>query len=315
MDVEAGNLLKARERGEAALLLAREIGDIYLEGTLENDIGFILRRMRLHAEALEKLYRARDIFRRLKRDVAVMVVTYNLGDVLADQGRVEAAAAEYESALSLSRSLEGKPYISHILELLGWVAIERGDLARGRTLCGEAHAAADAEVLVTADAYLCIARIELDEGHFAAAAQQASKAAELFGNGGHVEGKARAQALQARALLADGRAQEAAASVAAARAAIAGIQSRRARAQVGVAAAQVQAAQPAQLAAAIAALREVVAEAEQTSSMVDQLEARLALADLLARAGDAEGQQQFAAVAQAASTRGLVRLARKAQGH
>ncbi len=308
----AGDHGEARRRYQEALADDRARGDVGGEALILNNLISVLRPMHLIPEALAALDRSLFLSRQLGRPLNTASGLLNRGLLLMDDGQLDQAAASFEEAEKLLRANNGKLMTPIAVEARAEAVLFRGDLVRARPLCEQALAEAGDQKEVQGIAYLCLARVELAADRAPAAEQQAARAAALFGASGNVDNEAECRSVRALALLALGKLADAAKEAGQARAVIARSQGPTVRAEVGIASARVQAAQPGQLQAAIAALREVAREAEKTGSASDRLEARLALAQLLARDGKSDGRAALEAVERDASARGFALIARDA---
>ena len=308
---DRGDLEAARPRFEAVVQTHRELGNVQGEAVALLNLGLLLRRMHLPDEALDALARARALAVELKQEAFIASAAHTSGTILGDQGHLAEAAAAFEEAAAVRRRLKSTK-LADSLEALAEIARLRAEAAKTRPLCEEIRALAGPEKHYQALALTCLAELELEVGHPKEAEAAAAQAAALYGIVQEIDNLAAAEALRALCLLAGGRASEAAAAIDAAEVTLGKSQNVLLRGRVGVAAARIRGGQPGQLPAAAAALRAVLAEAHRTGSAGDRFAARLALGELLVRAGDPDGRPLLVALERDAGKAGFKRAAQGA---
>jgi hypothetical protein len=170
------------------------------------------------------------------------------------------------------------------------------------------------EPLAAAETKIAIARLLLEENRPADAERLADTAEQVLSNNGAEDRGFLALATIAQALLAQNRREEAMQKASDAWSGVATSEDRRLRFAVAIARAQTWAASKDRrdIDAALAFLEALRNEAAQNSYVVAELQLSLAMAEIQGAAGQASGLDQLAAVEQAAQTKGIGGIVRRA---
>ena len=155
----------------------------------------------------------------------------------------------------------------------------------------------------TADTQLLLADLAIDRGQFAEARALAAQTIDVFRGEKDLESEARADAIIARALLAEGKPREAREAIA--RALALEIETRRVRLIVRIVAARIDGVEG-RSARALMAIEAVLAEAGKLGLYGVELEARLAAGEIAVAAGQADaGRARLEALSADASPQGI----------
>jgi tetratricopeptide (TPR) repeat protein len=315
---DQGELARARELLEEALAASREAGDRpAVARALQNLAGVLAAEGRL-AEARARAEESLDLFRRIGDQRGEAWARLRLGEAALHKGELSRAEALLGAALGTFRQIGNKNGAAWALGLLGEVQAAQGRLEAARQGLAEALELRQRldEKGFLAETRLALAAVELAEGRAAEAAEAAADAAEALGLAGRRPVQARALALAARARLEQG--DRAGAIEAGGRAAELGGASQapgvRLEARIAVARVQAGSGLQADLAEARAELERALAEAEALGLAGPEFEARLALGQIEARAGQAEaGRARLEALRRETEARGYVLFARQAE--
>ena len=264
-----GNLAEARRLFTEALAVARELGDRRREGVRLEALAQVMHAQGDLGPARQGFEQALVLAREVKDRRGEAQAQFDLGELFGDLGQVAEARQRHEEARGIRAALKDSAGTAESLAALSLLALRGGDAKQGEVLARQAVAA-----------------------HAGRRGREA----------------AAAQAVLARALAAQDRAEEARAALAAARAAASGVQDFEPQAQLALAAAAAGAED------ALAALRPAIAEAARRGYRVLQLEARLAHGRLERRRGQLQaGSERLREVARQAREHGLERVAAEAE--
>ena len=247
----------------------------------------------------------------LKRQTGALIGTAN---VMMKQGDLAGARKTHEEALALSRRTGDKGQEAEVLFHLGECLTKAGDLPGARRSHDEALKirGETGESGSATESQLSLTELSIEEGDAAKAIAPAQVAARKFAEQDVPYEEARAHAVLARALLAQGQTAEARKAVEAALSLLKGTSRRDLRLMTAITAARIQAASGEEAAAATA-LEGVLAEATNSGLGGVQLEARLALGEVeIASGRAAEGRARLQALEAAARARGFGLVAKKA---
>jgi tetratricopeptide (TPR) repeat protein len=311
---EQGRLATAEEFTQSALIGYREVGyALGVAGELQNLANILHAQGRLQ----EALARYQDSLARAREIGSADLEALDLaaaGDVLIDQGELADAARLYEQALALQNQIGERSYYAKTLVAMGRVRAEQGDSDAARSLYAQALSIQSelGEKGSTAQTQLALAEWMCDADQATDAISVAGAALREFMTENKNSDEIQARAVLARALLSRG-------STAAARESINAALPLAERASVldrlalRLVEARVWAAEK-DLPAAEGAARQVLATAEAQGLVRLQLQASLALAEVLT-AGSADptsARRESKRVADTARSKGFELIARKA---
>ncbi len=303
----------ARMTGEA-LDRFRRLGDAYGVADALNRTANTRYAQGRFADALDLHRKSLDAYQGIHHRFGVGVVHYGIATDLLAAGEPTQAVPEFELALTTFRDLGNHPFAAEALRSLAEVDIARGDFDRARKRLDEAETLlADrpmAEIEIACDR--TSAQLLLESGDAAGAEALARRLLPKFAAADQAGEEAGLRDLLASALLEQGRVEEARTAVGRALELTQG--SEQAALRVGIEITAVRVLSASGEGETAAARLDLAADrARELGLVVRGLEADLARAELLGRAGDAaEARVQLAAVSRAAQAHGLGMLVRRA---
>jgi DNA-binding winged helix-turn-helix (wHTH) protein/tetratricopeptide (TPR) repeat protein len=271
-----GDLVGARKSFEEALATYIEIGDQDGVALAQNDLGEVSLALGNHIEAKSKFEEALDICHQIGDRSRGALVLSNVGRALWIEGDVEAAQRKETEA-------------REIFEVMG----AKSEVARVN---------------------LELAELFLDQGRNVESVDAARQAMNEFERQKAYPGVSMAGAIMARALLAQGKLDEAAREIARATTALGKGQQKETKLFVTIASARVQTAsgRPAGKLESEANVQWALAEATRAGFMGEELEARLVLGEIEMHSGNlARGRTQLEQLERDAVKRGFGSVARK----
>ncbi len=310
---EQGHLAEALRLYQETLLQWRETGDRTGEATTLNNIGETLWKLGRLGAARESLEASSGRFRSMGSRRGAAFSLFNLGFVAFDAGDLPGARRAFEESLRLSRATGERSLAAVATFGLGNLLLAEGSLPEARRAHEDALAQRRAlgERGRTAESLVALGRLALEEGHFQEAEEAAREAAREFRSEAAPQSEALAQAVLAEALVGRWSLDEAQRTIGEAMALAQG-EAPVPRLVVAVAAARVSAAtdRPVE---GVKQLRAIRAEASQRGLVGIALTARLALAEIEMRFGDAKaGRRTIDDLARDARAAGFVQVARRA---
>jgi DNA-binding winged helix-turn-helix (wHTH) protein/tetratricopeptide (TPR) repeat protein/TolB-like protein len=246
---------------------------------------------------------------------------YGIAYALQLQGDLAGARQGFERSLALWQEKSNRNAAAYALWSLGSVLLEQADFAGSRKMYEQALAirTIGGDTLAIAETQMGLADLSLEEARSPAEQEVAArKALEAFQAQKDRDGESGAWCMLARALLAQGKAAPAKDAVQHARSLAAKSQSPGMRWQAAITAAEVETADsdPAHSAAANATRQEltaILAKSRELGFVGVELDARLALAKLEMKTGQAAaGRTHLAAIEADAKAKGYNLIARKA---
>jgi serine/threonine protein kinase/tetratricopeptide (TPR) repeat protein len=311
---EQGNLDSAKRMYEDSLSMCREIGDKRgaVRAMLNKAIvltreGDLAGAKRLHEESLAIRREIGD-----RRGVAVALI--NLAEVLANQGNLAGATAAVDESMAIGLETDSKRTQGYALFTRGQILEAEGHLEEARQAQLDALAIRQQlrETLTIVECRICLAALALDEDKAAEAETSARSAAEESQRSKQADDESMANAVLARALLAQHKLDEARRAIAQSSALLGKSADLEARLGLRITEGRVAAA-AGQTAAAARTIEATRQEAIKTGLVGVELEARLALGELeMKSASSAAGRARLELVQQAASAKGFGLIARKA---
>jgi serine/threonine protein kinase/tetratricopeptide (TPR) repeat protein len=272
-----GKLDDARAKFHEALVVNRELGQEDVEAMDLANLGAALCLRGDLAESARTLDHSLEICRRIDFKQACGVALSSQGDLLSWEGKLDQARDKYEEALALRK---------------------------------EMGAAID-----VAESQVSIAELSIEAEHSRDTAAAVREAMEVFRKQKLIEDEIWANAVLARALLAQGKSADAGKELDVAMGRGAKIQNEEARLKLALTAASIRAAsgRRADQAGASNSLEAVLAQAKKHGFVGYQLEARLALGEIEMKSGHiAAGRARLTALENDARAKGFLLIARKA---
>ncbi len=148
--------LPAGPRADEALAIYEQLGDLGAAARVHNTLGMLAYHQGHWAAALEQYRSAEDTYTRAGRRWYAAGVVANSAEILADQGRLAEAEAEFERAMLVWRGVNAAPEVAFGEYQLGRIAARtgRGDEAMRRFEAAREHfhAAGELTEVVVVDA-------------------------------------------------------------------------------------------------------------------------------------------------------------------
>ncbi len=129
--------------GSLALALLEELDSVHLQAQILNQLGYFEIVQGHGTAASDYFERARAAFVRAGDSTSAAMVAYNVGDLLARQGRIEEAEAVFTAALPVFRASAMGEWTESTRRELGRLAVRRGRHDEGRATLDRARAALD----------------------------------------------------------------------------------------------------------------------------------------------------------------------------
>jgi tetratricopeptide (TPR) repeat protein len=163
-----------------ALALYEEIGDLWGQGTVSNNLGAHAYWAGRWEEAASLYERALAAFRRIGDVGSVAAALVNIGEIRSDQGRLDEAAELFRQSLQIWQRAGDRASVAFVLGNSGRLATRRSDFATARRVLTEARELAEA-VSMPADALEAEVRLVECHCHAGEAAEALRAAAGLAG--------------------------------------------------------------------------------------------------------------------------------------
>jgi DNA-binding winged helix-turn-helix (wHTH) protein/tetratricopeptide (TPR) repeat protein len=315
-----GDIAGARGMYEEALRTAQEIKSRSDAADALANTGFTWLEEGDLAQARKTYERALAEFREMANSSGVANALNNLGETLYYQGDLAQSGQRLEEALSLDRRSGEKGELADALAWSGQVRLAAGDTDGARARYDESLKLwRDLGEARAAPLRLRLAELDLESGQPAQAEAQIRECLGAIQGQKRVRVEIAAHTLLARALLAEGKLDEARQELQRATPMVDGIegsQSRVPRLEFAIVAARVGAAsgRPADVAVSIKALESFATEAHRYGFAGLLFEAQLALGDIEMSAGrEASGLGRLRRLEREAQARGFLTIARGAR--
>ncbi|GAA0653035.1 BTAD domain-containing putative transcriptional regulator [Kutzneria viridogrisea] len=161
-----GGYTEALRNYERAHQIARELGELALQATAEDNLGGIHTELRRYEQAHTHLGRALALYRTLGDQQGEAVALNNLGVLDQDQGRYDSAFDNYQRALGLHRAGGNDEDAARALANLCWVSrqLKRYDEAEGYAREGLRLAQKHGMAYVEAMLHHQLGELYLDQG-------------------------------------------------------------------------------------------------------------------------------------------------------
>ena len=136
--VMLGQWEKAIYSGRALDLYA-DLGDLWGQGVVYNNLGARAYHEGRWDEAVELYGRGRDAWEKIGDAVSAAFGTVNAGEILSDQGRLEEAEPLFRKALRVWKAAGDRSGVAYALSHLGRLAYRRGAFEEASEMLTEAH--------------------------------------------------------------------------------------------------------------------------------------------------------------------------------
>jgi serine/threonine protein kinase/Tfp pilus assembly protein PilF len=314
---ERGDFVGAEEGYERVLAIDQEIGRKH--GPILGNIAE-MRKMRGDLKSANTIFRqalAQDRENGQKYDEAWDL--FRFGENLYLQGELSESEKVLNQSLQICGGIESKGTCGRALLVLGNLLTWKGAFDQAREKYQQALAIRneDGAQVEAEETQLSIAELSIEEGQTDAAKALAYSARKLFRNQGRIEDEVWANAVLARALLAQGKVTEARNELESAGDLVEKVQNRETRLEFSIVAASVHAASATigDKSAPSRSFEAPLAEASKYGYVPYEFEARLALGEYEIRSGQvAEGRSRLVALERDAKATGFELIALKAAG-
>lgn len=311
---EEGNLARAKEMYQSAIVVDRKIGDRQAGASMLNSIGNVLSDEGNHGEAGKAYREALVAFREIGDKFDEAMTLGNLGTLLADEGNLREAKVMFEEALEIKRKVNNKHSEAYTDANLGDLLLAEGDLVGARKRHEEALAIRTelGENATANENRFGLAVIDLEEGKPAEALAAAHQVADVFHADHRQDNEATAYDLAAQCQLALGKSGEATVEMQKAEELSAKTDDKIIATALAITRGRILTS-TGDYPAARKKLDAALAAATKSGLMKEQLEARLALAELELKSGKVPaGRARLAALEKATTANNYLLIARKA---
>jgi serine/threonine protein kinase len=317
VQADRGDHVRAEKNFEEALAVLRETGDQQHAGATLGSIAVNLMLTGNLLEAKAKFHQALAQNRKIGNETYEAWNLAGLGGALYLQGDLSDSEKSLNQSLEICSRIDDKRHRGVVLYYLGGLLAWKGGLDQAKAKYQEALTVRNElrDQAGVAESQASLAELSIEEGHAGDAEALARQTREIFRQQHNFDGDMWANAVLIRALVAQGKREEAVREIDAAGANAAKLQNEEVRLKFGLAAASVRAAsgKSADLAAATRTLEAMLAEATKYGYVPYQYEARLALGELEIKSGhEVTGQARLEALEKEAKARGFGLIADKA---
>ena len=307
-----GKLAAANKIYQQALAISREIGD--KRGTVRalTNLAIDLRVQGDLAGSRKALEESLSIRRAIGDKVGVGIALNNLAELLIDLGDLDAAQKAVDEQLAIDQQAGNQRGLAYARFVHGEILSARGNLDEARKAYEEALAIRErtGEKTTAEEARIALGMVSIEQGRPADAVQPAREVLKLAREENEPGTQIAAEMLLARSLLGTDKLIEATKQIAAAEALAAANEDRLQRLEVTITAATVRtAARPAE---ATKSLEGAFKEATRIGCFRCQLEARLALGQIVIKREPSAGRAQLASLQKDAADKGFLLIASKA---
>jgi serine/threonine protein kinase/tetratricopeptide (TPR) repeat protein len=314
LEKDIGELATAEQHLQESLALIRESGNTAVLGEVLINLGLLALERGNPVEATRMLEQSVTIARQVGDRNLYGIALENLASVQLATGKLLAASKLFTEAIGVLAETGNQGATADALGSLGDILFAQGDLSGARKKYEESLAIREKlgeQALATATR-ISLAQLALEQNHAAEAEVAVRQAIEQLRPQSDVNAQVEAEALLAHVLLAEGKTQEAQAAIARARTLVAKSESPRPNIVVTIADAQIRSATgyPSD---AIRSLHDAVNRAAKGGLLPLQFEARRALGEAEAKAGNSvAAQAEFLSLRRDAKAKGFLLIARKA---
>jgi serine/threonine protein kinase/tetratricopeptide (TPR) repeat protein/TolB-like protein len=314
LEKDIGEFTAAEKHLQEGLVLGRESGNMALLAGALNNLGLLALESGNTAEATHLLEQSVAIARRGSDKNQYAIALEDLASVQLTIGKLAAASKLLTEAMQVLAETHNEGAAANALWSIGDILFAQGDLEGARKKYEECLAVRErlGELALAAATRMSLAQLALEQNHAPEAEVAVRQGIERLRPQNDANAQSEAESLLARVLLAEGKTQEAEAAVARARSLVARTASVRPSIVVTIADAQIRSA-AGYPSYAIKALQGAVKQATNSGLLQLQLEARRALAEAEAKAGNsAAARTQFLYLERDAKAQGFLLIARKA---
>ncbi len=311
---QQGDLARAEKMWRQAVQEFRQVGNPEGVATALSNIGSADLTEGNLSEAKKLLEESIPRYQAVEDKSGVALSLNNLGDLSRQQGNLQTAETTYQQARATAQEIDDKDAIAYVLNGLGDVFTDRGDLAAARKAYEESLALRGqaGEKQAAAETQVALARLAIEEGHAADAEAEMRKCKEQFHREKAIDDESAASVMLTRALLAQGKQEDARKELESAKALTTGSQNRLVRFQYDLAFARVLlGSEQAKLSRPQS--ERILRDAREHGFVGIEFEARLVLAEWKKKTGhDSAARIELVALESSARSKGFGLVARKA---
>jgi serine/threonine protein kinase/tetratricopeptide (TPR) repeat protein len=314
ISVKRGDLATARRTYDEAFRIYQRVGDKYGMASVMGDTGILLRVQGKLQDALKHFQKTFELSNEVGHRRSAAMALSAIGDVLLEEGSLPEAYKMYQQASTIEHEIGAKNIYASTLTQIGRVF-------RQQAKADEAQKAYDESLSLeeelgnksdAADTRLALAELDCDSGKGAEAEQLSRAAVQAFRADAYADEEIFAQSMLSRALLQQGKVDEAHAAIAEAVRLSEKSQNVTVRIPMILNHAYVMAAEK-NLGGAETSAQEALAQARKLGLFRLQLEASLALGEVqMQRKNPDMGRKRLEETAQAARSKGFELIARRA---
>lgn len=267
--------------------------------------------------ATQKYFEALEVYESIGDKPSTALILTNLAEISYLQGDLASAKRMHEDALALNREVGDTYGVAYDTYRLGMVFFELGDLLVARGRFEEAIELQDglADRLGASMTKIMLARVDLAEGAYGAAARRAESAGQILGAEGNVDGEMLARAVRVESLVAVKDDEGASPLAARLRADVTAVTDPKVRAAMVSAFARyvAQAGDRGALSDSRVELNALITELTDLGLVPPRFEALLALAEVEIAAGDNDAaEERLNDLSAEARAKGFERIAKRA---
>jgi len=314
ISVKKGDFTAAQRFYDETFRIYQKTGDKYGMASVMGDTGIMLRAQGKLQDALNHFQRTFELSNEVGHRVSAAQALGAIGDVLLEEGDLAGAHKMYQQELSTMRETGGKVLYASTLVKVGQALRQQGETDKAHEAYVEALSLQEqlGNKSDAAETRLALAELDCDSGTGAEAEQLSRAAVEAFRTDAYADEEIFAQSMLSRALLHQGKVDEARTAIAEAVRLSEKSQDVTVRIPVILDHAYVMAAAK-NLGAAETSAQQALTRAHSLGLVRLQLEASLALGQIqMARPNPAAGRARLQALEKTARAKGFELIARKA---
>jgi eukaryotic-like serine/threonine-protein kinase len=211
ISVKNGDFTTARRFYEEALQHDQEAGDKSAMAAVMGDTGILLRMQGKLPDALNHFQKALELSNEVGHRGSSAMAMSAIGDVLVEEGDLPGANKMYQEASSIEQEMGRKIIYASTLTQMGRVLRQQGKAAEAEQAYRESLSLEEqlGDKSDAAESQLALAELDCDSGKAAEAEQLSRAAVEAFRADAYTDEESLAQSTLSRALLQEGKGDEA----------------------------------------------------------------------------------------------------------